>query len=72
MLGQHVRRWRSTEAADYKITPASNIILNIYEPEPAASITQKYIFLIIDIFKREIVCQHKMLYVELSTYSNVK
>ena len=46
MLGQRVRRWRSTEAADYKITPARNImymfsVINIYELEPAAPITQK-------------------------------
>ena len=52
MLGQRVRRWRSTEAADYKITPALNIIINIYDPEPAASITQKY-FKFIDIFKSD-------------------
>ena len=47
MLGQRVRRWRSTEAADYNITPARNIIMyifsviNIYELEPAAPNTQK-------------------------------
>ena len=46
MLGQRVRRWRSTEAADYNITLAGNIIyiffvLNIYELEPAAPNTQK-------------------------------
>ena len=38
MLGQHLTRWRSIEAAGYKITPARNIIINIYEPEPAVSI----------------------------------
>ena len=46
MLGQRVRRWRSTEAADYNITLAGNIIyifsvINIYELEPAAPNTQK-------------------------------
>ena len=48
MLGQRVSRWRSTEAADYNITPARNIMyifsvigLNIYELEPAAPNTQK-------------------------------
>ena len=46
MLGQRVRRWRSTEAADYNITPVKNIIyifsvINIYELEPAAPNTQK-------------------------------
>ena len=47
MLGQRVRRWRSTEAANYNIlTPARNImyifsVINIYELEPAAPNTQK-------------------------------
>ena len=46
MLGQRVRRWRSTEAADYIITTARNImyifcVINIYELEPAAPNTQK-------------------------------
>ena len=46
MLGQRVKRWRSTEAADYNITPARNImyifsVINIYELEPAAPNTQK-------------------------------
>ena len=49
MLGQRLRHWRSTEAAGYKITPARNIIINIYEPEPAVSITQKYFIKFIDI-----------------------
>ena len=57
MLGQRLIRWRSTEAADYKITPARNIIINIYEPELDASITQKYFIKFIDIIKSEIVCQ---------------
>ena len=41
MLDQRLRHWRSTEAAGYKIIPARarNIIINIYEPEPAVSIT---------------------------------
>ena len=46
MLGQRAKCWRSTEAVDYKITPARNsiyifFIINIYESEPAAPITQK-------------------------------
>ena len=46
MLGQRVRRWRSTEAADYNITPTRNImyifsVINIYELEPAAPNTHK-------------------------------
>ena len=46
MLGQRVRRWRSTDAADYNIILAENIIfffsvINIYELEPAAPNTQK-------------------------------
>ena len=46
MMGQRVRRWCSTEAADYNITPARNImyifsVINIYELEPAAPNTQK-------------------------------
>ena len=46
MLGQRVRRWRSTEAADYNIAPAGKIIyffsvINIYELESAAPNTQK-------------------------------
>ena len=49
MLGQRLRYWRSTETAGYKITPARNIVINIYEPEPAVSITQKYFIKFIDI-----------------------
>ena len=46
MLGQRVRRWRSTEAADYNITPDGNImyifsVINIYDLEPAAPNTHK-------------------------------
>ena len=46
MLSQRVRRWRSTEAADYNITPAGNImyifsVINIYELKPAAPNAQK-------------------------------
>ena len=46
MLGQRARRWRSTEAADYNITPARHImyifsVINIYELEPTAPNTQK-------------------------------
>ena len=57
MLGQRARRWRSTEAANYNITPARNIIyfffvIDIYELEPAAPITQKKFIKYIDIFKR--------------------
>ena len=46
MLGQRVRRWRSTEAADYNITAAENIIyifsvINMYQMETAAPNRQK-------------------------------
>ena len=57
MLGQRLRHWRSTEAAGYKIAPARNIIIYIYEPEPAVSITQKYFMRFFDISKSERVCQ---------------
>ena len=60
MLGQRLRHWRSTKAAGYKITPARNIIIYIYEPEPAVSITQKYFIKFIDIIKSERVCQHAL------------
>ena len=58
MLGQRLRHWRSTEAAGYKITPARNIIIYIYEPQNAVSITQKYFMKFIDIIK--IVCQRTL------------
>ena len=60
MLGQRLRHWRSTETAGYKITPARNIIIYIYEPEPAVSITQKYFIKFIDIIKSERVCQRTL------------
>ena len=60
MLGQRLRHWRSTEAAGYKIAPARNIIIHIYEPEPAVSITQNYFIKCIDIIKSERVCQRTL------------